>query len=73
MTLSPPPLHARPVDPHRFARETLRLPGPAPDNWVPGRPGVEHNVAIIGGGQNGSAFAFALQRVGNTATTLEES
>ncbi|WP_436291198.1 MULTISPECIES: hypothetical protein [unclassified Variovorax] len=70
MTLCPPPLHARPVDPDRFARETLRLLGPAPDNWVLGRPGVEYNVAIVGGGQNGSAFAFALQRAGIGRVTV---
>ncbi|MCA6114944.1 hypothetical protein J6524_08405 [Bradyrhizobium sp. WSM 1738] len=26
------------------ARETLRLIGPDPQNWVPGREGIDHNV-----------------------------
>lgn len=34
------------------------------NSWVPDRPGIDHNVAIIGGGQNGCAFAFALRRSG---------
>lgn len=51
-------------DPDHFARDTLRLLGPAPDNWVPAHPGIDHNVLVVGGGQNGSAFAFALQRAG---------
>lgn len=51
-------------DPDYLARETLRLLGPAPDNWVPDHPGIDHNVAIIGGGQSGSAYAFALKRAG---------
>ena len=41
------------------AREALRLMGPDPANWVPDRPGIDHNVAIIGGGQTGCALAFA--------------
>ncbi|KDP87105.1 monooxygenase [Cupriavidus sp. SK-3] len=51
-------------DPDFLARETLRLLGPAPDNWVPGHAGIDHNVAIVGGGQSGSAYAFALRRAG---------
>lgn len=51
-----------PID--QLASETLRLLGPAPDNWVPDRPGIDHNVAIIGGGQSGAAYAFALRRAG---------
>ncbi|MGE8475414.1 MAG: NAD(P)-binding protein, partial [Paraburkholderia hospita] len=46
------------------ARRTLDLLGPAPDNWVPDRPGVDHNVFIVGAGQTGCAFAFALRRAG---------
>lgn len=46
------------------ARRTLELLGPAPDNWVPERPGINHNVLIVGGGQSGCAFAFALRRAG---------
>jgi cation diffusion facilitator CzcD-associated flavoprotein CzcO len=51
-------------DPDAAAREALRLIGPDPRNWVPDRPGIDHNVAIIGGGQTGCAFAFALRRAG---------
>jgi cation diffusion facilitator CzcD-associated flavoprotein CzcO len=51
-------------DPDSVARETLRLIGPDPQNWVPDRDGIDHNVVVIGGGQSGSAFAFALRRVG---------
>jgi FAD-dependent urate hydroxylase len=46
------------------AEETLRLIGPDPQNWVPRRSGIDHNVAIVGGGQSGNAFAFALRRAG---------
>ncbi|MDH2344168.1 NAD(P)/FAD-dependent oxidoreductase [Bradyrhizobium sp. SSUT77] len=52
------------------ARETLRLIGADPQNWVPDRDGVDHNVAIIGGGQSGSAFAFALRRAGIGRVTV---
>lgn len=51
-------------DPDQAAREALRLLGPAPENWVPQRAGFDHNVLVVGGGQGGSAFAFALQRAG---------
>lgn len=50
--------------PDQLALETLRLIGPAPDNWVPPRDGIDHNVVIVGGGQTGTAFAFALKRAG---------
>jgi cation diffusion facilitator CzcD-associated flavoprotein CzcO len=53
-----------PTDPDADARNALRLIGPDPQNWVPDRPGIDHNVAVIGGGQSGSAFAFALHRAG---------
>jgi len=46
------------------ALESLRLIGPDPQNWVPKRSGIDHNVAIVGGGQSGNAFAFALRRAG---------
>ena len=52
------------TDPDAGARETLRLIGPDPANWVPDREGVDHNVLIVGGGQTGCAFAFALRRAG---------
>ncbi|ABE36039.1 pyridine nucleotide-disulfide oxidoreductase family protein [Paraburkholderia xenovorans LB400] len=50
--------------PDQHAIDTLRLIGPAPDNWVPPRAGIDHNVVIVGGGQTGTAFAFALRRAG---------
>src|ERR1700751_6031616 len=54
----------QPTDPDSDARQTLRLIGPDPHNWVPDIPGIDHNVVIVGGGQSGSAFAFALRRAG---------
>jgi cation diffusion facilitator CzcD-associated flavoprotein CzcO len=54
----------QPTDPDADARNALRLAGPDPQNWVPERPGIDHNVTIVGGGQSGSAFAFALRRAG---------
>ncbi|MFM0171227.1 NAD(P)-binding domain-containing protein [Paraburkholderia sediminicola] len=50
--------------PDHEASRTLELLGPAPDNWVPDQPGIDHNVLIVGGGQTGCAFAFALRRAG---------
>ena len=34
-------------DPDANARAALRMIGPDPANWVPDRPGIDHNVAII--------------------------
>src|SRR3954465_9221901 len=51
-------------DPDATARNALRLIGPDPANWVPDRPGVDHNVVLVGGGQTGSGLAFALRRAG---------
>jgi len=51
-------------DPDAAARETLRLIGPAPANWVSDRPGIGHNVVLVGGGQTGCAFAWAMRRAG---------
>ncbi|MBV9824851.1 MAG: NAD(P)/FAD-dependent oxidoreductase [Alphaproteobacteria bacterium] len=51
-------------DPDVGAREALRLIGADPPNWVPELPGVDHNVVIVGGGQSGCAFAWALRRAG---------
>src|SRR5947209_13490180 len=59
-------------DPDAAAREALRLIGPDPQNWVPDRPGIDHNVAIVGGGQSGCAFAFALRRAGIGRVTVIE-
>ncbi len=63
----------QPHDPDAGARETLRLMGPDPANWVPDRPGIDHNVAIIGGGQTGCALAFALRRAGVGKVTVLEA
>jgi cation diffusion facilitator CzcD-associated flavoprotein CzcO len=52
------------TDPDQEARNALRLIGPDPQDWVPQREGIDHNVVIVGGGQSGSAFAFALRRAG---------
>src|SRR5258708_5211270 len=52
------------LDSDASARETLRLIGPAPKNWVRGLDGRAHNVLIVGGGRSGSTFAFALRRAG---------
>ncbi len=57
-------------DPDAAARTALRLIGPDPANWVPDRPGIDHNVAIIGGGQTGCALAFALRRAGIGKVTV---
>jgi cation diffusion facilitator CzcD-associated flavoprotein CzcO len=54
----------QPVNPDHDALNTLRLLGPAPDNWVPDRAGVNHNVLIVGAEQTGAAFAFTLRRAG---------
>jgi cation diffusion facilitator CzcD-associated flavoprotein CzcO len=51
-------------DPDAGAREALRLAGADPQNWVPAKDGIDHNVVIVGGGQTGAAFAFALRRAG---------
>jgi FAD-dependent urate hydroxylase len=53
-----------PQDLDAAAREALRLVGPDPQDWVPDRPGIHHNVVIVGAGQSGCAFAFALRRAG---------
>ena len=52
------------TDPDAGARAALRLIGPDPANWVPDTPGIDHNVVIVGGGQTGCSFAFALRRAG---------
>lgn len=62
MSSSSSPANA--TNPDHAAHEALRLLGPAPANWVPAHAGIDHNVLVVGGGQTGSAFAFALQRAG---------
>jgi FAD-dependent urate hydroxylase len=60
-------------DPDADARTALRLIGPDPANWVPERPGIDHNVTIVGGGQTGCALAFALRRAGIGKVTILEA
>ncbi len=60
-------------DPDRDARTALRRIGPDPANWVPDRPGIDQNIAIIGGGQTGCALAFALRRAGIGKVTVLEA
>ncbi len=60
----PDPADPDPADPDAAARTALRLIGPDPPSWVADRPGIDHNVLIVGGGQSGCAFAFALRRAG---------
>ncbi|MGH7048114.1 MAG: NAD(P)-binding domain-containing protein [Stellaceae bacterium] len=55
---------AEPKDRDADTRNALRLIGADPQNWVPDRPGIDHNVMIVGSGQSGCAFAFALRRAG---------
>ena len=69
MTQTPDP-HG---DPDAGARAALRMIGADPANWVPDRPGLDHNVAIIGGGQTGGALAFALRRAGVGKVTILEA
>ena len=57
-------------DPDLNARNALRLMGPDPVNWVPDRAGIDHNVAILGGGQTGCALSFALRRAGVGKVTI---
>lgn len=63
----------QPDDQDAAARMALRMMGPDPANWVPDRPGVDHNVAIVGGGQTGCALAFALRRAGIGKVTILEA
>src|ERR1700704_7141550 len=64
---------SQPDDPDQNARNALRLIGPDPANWVPDRPGIDHNVAIVGAGQTGCALAFALRRAGIGKVTVLEA
>ncbi|MEH1778989.1 MAG: FAD/NAD(P)-binding protein [Nostoc sp.] len=58
------------TDPDIGAREALRLIGPDPDNWIPDRQGIDHNVTVVGGSGSGSVFAFALRRAGIGRVTV---
>jgi FAD-dependent urate hydroxylase len=52
------------------AHNSLRWLGADPPDWVPERTGIDHNVAIVGGGQTGCAIAFALRRAGIGRVTV---
>lgn len=52
------------------ARESLRLLGLGNNNWIAPRQGVDHDVAIIGGGQSGITVAHALLRAGVANVTV---
>lgn len=42
----------------------LRWNGRDPVDWVRARPGVDHNVVIVGGGHSGVAIGYGLKRKG---------
>lgn len=50
----------------------LRYRGGYPDNWVAPAPGTDHDVLIVGGGQNALALTLALRNLGiNRVTAIE--
>lgn len=51
----------------------LEFLGAAPRNWVPAASDIDHDVAIIGGGQSGVTIAFALRRAGIARTAVFEA
>jgi len=57
-------------DPDAAVRDSLRWLGADPPDWVPEHAGIDHNVAIVGGGQTGCAIAFALRRAGIGRVTV---
>lgn len=59
-----------PTAPDVLARESLRLLGPDPGNWVPAWSGIDHNVLIVGGGHTGVALAYGLRRAGIGRVTV---
>ncbi|MET0703744.1 MAG: NAD(P)/FAD-dependent oxidoreductase [Mycobacterium sp.] len=52
------------------AQESLRLLGLDGKNWIAPREGVDHDVAIVGGGQSGVTIAHALRRAGVANVTV---
>jgi cation diffusion facilitator CzcD-associated flavoprotein CzcO len=54
---------------HAAAR-SLRWLGDDPKTWLPERPGFDHDVVIVGGGQTGVAIAYGLRRKGISRTTV---
>ncbi|CAN5778397.1 FAD-dependent urate hydroxylase HpyO [soil metagenome] len=54
-------------------KRSMQALGGLPENWVPARPGVDHDVLIVGGGQSGVTAAFALARTGISRFSVIES
>lgn len=52
-------------------RTSLSLLGGLPEDWIPPHEGVDHDVLIVGAGQNGITAAFALLRQGIRACVIE--
>ncbi len=52
------------------AQESLRFLGLDGSNWIAPRQGVDHDVAVIGGGQSGLTIAHALRRAGVAHVTV---
>jgi cation diffusion facilitator CzcD-associated flavoprotein CzcO len=61
-----PGIGKRRVDPvlDAGALRALAFLGDPPADWVMPRPGIDHDVLIVGAGQNGVALAFNLRRAG---------
>ncbi|MFG1479824.1 FAD/NAD(P)-binding protein [Xanthobacter sp. V4C-4] len=55
------------------AIKALRDLGPETPNWVPPRPGIDHDVAVVGGGQCGIATVFALRQAGIGSVALYDA
>ncbi|WP_299559460.1 NAD(P)/FAD-dependent oxidoreductase [uncultured Mycolicibacterium sp.] len=62
------PVPHQPAD--AAARESLRLLGLDGHNWIAERGDVDHDVAIVGGGQSGTTIAHALLRAGVARVTV---
>lgn len=43
---------------------------PRPAEWIPSRPGIDHDVLVVGGGQSGVAIGYALAGVGIRRTSV---
>lgn len=55
-------------------QRALHLLRDPPADWVPPRPGIDHDVFIVGGGQSGLAIGFALRRAGiGRVSTIDQS
>lgn len=52
---------------------TLRYRGAPPDNWVEPAAGTDHDVLIVGGGQNALALVWTLRHLGIRRVTAIEA